>query len=84
MELAKEWAGLAAPDTQKSYYDGDKVNASSRTTADITGAFSETLNPPKHRVSSRQPLTPSNHNQPGRQTGADARGMTLGNKLTSS
>ena len=83
MELAKEWAGLAAPDTQKSYYDGDKVNASSRTTADITGAFSETLNPPKQESQAATPNT--QQPQPaGSQTGADARGMTLGNKLTSS
>lgn len=80
MELSKEWAGLAAPDTEKSYYDGDNVNASKRTTADITGAFSETLNPPKAQSA------PASTQQPqvsGSQNGADSKGMTLGNKLTS-
>ncbi len=80
MALAQEWAGLAAPDTQKSYYDGDKVNASSRTSAEIQGVFQESVNAPPPQQASPNTQQPQ---ATGSQTGADSRGMTLGDKLTS-
>ena len=44
--LSQEWAGLANPNTGKSYYDGDGVNASKRSTADIQGVFKSSVNAP--------------------------------------
>lgn len=83
MKLAQEWAGLAAPDTQKSYYDGDKVNASSRTSKEIQGVFTETLNAPSPKAAT--PNTPQQPQASSSQAGSgtDARGMTIGDKLTS-
>ena len=35
LELAKEWASLPDPRTDKSYYDGDGVNSSHHKTEDV-------------------------------------------------
>ncbi len=80
MELSKEWAGLAAPDTQKSFYDGDGVNHSSRTTNQIRTSFSEVLAPQVQQQQQPAPAAAPNTQQQG---GADNRGMTLGSRLTS-
>lgn len=63
MALAKEWAGLAAPDTGRSYYADDGVNHHGRTTEQIQQTFKQTTAPkPKPQPATSQPPQPATSN----------------------